>query len=61
MKFFYLLQKVINLNTSNIHGNILKNMFIKLYYDIYINCNEKVKSKTYDLYRKIMSINYKVQ
>ena len=61
IKFFYLLQKVINLNTRNIRGNILKNTFIKLYYNIYVNCNEKVKSKTYDLYRKIMSINYKVQ
>ena len=57
IKFFYLLQKVIKLNTSNIHSDILKNMFINLYYNIYINCNEKVESKTYDLYRKIMSIN----
>ena len=52
IKFFYLLQKVIKLNTSNIHSDIIKNMFINLYYNIYINCNEKVKNKTYNLYRK---------
>ena len=55
--FFYLLQKVIKLNTSNIHSNILKNMFINLYYNSNINCNEKVKRKINDLYREIMSIN----
>ena len=57
IKFFYLLQKVIKLNTTNIHSDILKKMFKNLYYNIYINCNEKVKSETYNLYRKIMSIN----
>ena len=57
IKFSYLLQKVIKLNTSNIHSDILKNMFINLYYNSNINCNEKVKSKINDLYREIMSIN----
>ena len=31
IKFFYLLQKVFKLNTSNIHSDILVNMFINLY------------------------------
>ena len=57
IKFFYLLQKVIKLNTSNIHSNILKNMFINLYYNSNINCNEKVKSKINDLYREIISVD----
>ena len=57
IKFFYLLQKVIKLNTSNIHSDILKNMFINLYDDGNINCNEKVESKIYDSYRKFMPIN----
>ena len=57
IKFFYLLQKAIKLNTSNIHSDILKNMFINLYYNSNINCNEKVESKIHDSYREIMSIN----
>ena len=52
IKFFYLLQKVIKLNTSNIHSDILKKMLINL-----VNCNEKVESKIYDLYREIIPIN----
>ena len=48
---FYLLQKVIKLNTSNIHRDILVNMFINLYDNSNIDCNEKVESKIYDLYR----------
>ena len=56
IKFFYLLQKVIKLNTSNIHSDILKNMFINLYDNSNIDCNEKVESKIYDLYREIMPI-----
>ena len=55
IKFFYLLQKVIKLNISNIHSDILKKMFINLHDISNINCNEKVKSKIYDLYREIMS------
>ena len=31
IKFFYLLQNVIKLNTSNIHSDILKKMFINLW------------------------------
>ena len=57
IKFFYLLQKVIKLNTSNIHSDILKNMFINIYDNSNINCNIKVESKIYDLYREIMPTN----
>ena len=52
LKFFYLLQKV-KLNTSNIHSDILVNMFINLYDNSNIGCNEKVKSKIYDLYQNL--------
>ena len=51
IKFFYLLQKVIKLNTSNINSDILVNMFISLYNNSNIDCNEKVESKIYDLYQ----------
>ena len=51
IKFFYLLQNVFKLNTSNIHSDILVNMFINLYDNSNIDCNEKVKSKIYDLYQ----------
>ena len=57
IKFFYLLQKVTKLSISNINSRILKNMFINIYNNSNINCNEKVKSKIYDLYREIMPIN----
>ena len=55
IKFFYLLQKVFKLNTSNIHGDILVDMFINLYDNSNIDCNEKVKSKIYDLYQNLRS------
>ena len=55
IKFFYLLQKVFKLNTSNIHSDILVNMFINLYDNSNIDCNEKVKSKIYDLYQNLRS------
>ena len=51
IKFFYLLQKVIKLNTSNIHSDILVNMFISLYNNGNIDGNEKVESRIYDLYQ----------
>ena len=54
IKFFYLLQKC-KLNTSNIHSDILANMFINLYNNSNIDCNEKVKSKIYDLYQNVRS------
>ena len=57
IKFFYLLQKVTNLSISNINSHILKNMFINIYDNSNINCNEKVKSQIYDLYREIMPTN----
>ena len=39
IKFFYLLQKVFKLNTSNIHSDILVNMLINLYDNSNIDCN----------------------
>ena len=54
IKFFYLLQKV-KLNTSNIHIDLLVNMFINLYDNSNIDCNEKVESKIYDLYQTLRS------
>ena len=51
IKFFYLLQKVIGSNIINIYSDILLNMFINLYDDNSIGCNEKVESKIYDLYQ----------
>ena len=54
--FFYLLQKVTKLSINNINSRILKNMFINIYNNTNIDCNIKVKSKTYDLYREIMPI-----
>ena len=41
IKFFYLLQKVTKLSISNINSRILKNMFINLYDNSNIDCNEK--------------------
>ena len=57
IKFFYLLQKVTKLSISNINSRILKNVFINLYDNSNIDCNEKVKSKIYDLYREIIKYN----
>ena len=57
IKFFYLLQKVTKLSISNINSHLLKNMFINLYNNSNIDCNEKVKSKIYDLYREIIKYN----
>ena len=57
IKFFYLLQKVTKLSINNINSRILKNMFINIYDNSNINCNIKVESKIYDLYREIMPIN----
>ena len=54
IKFFYLLQKF-KLNTSNIHSHTLANMFINLYNNSNIDCNEKVESKIYDLYQNLRS------
>ena len=51
IKFFYLLQKVIGLNISNIYSHILVNMFINIYDNSNIDCNEKVESIIYDLYQ----------
>ena len=52
--FFYLLRKF-KLNTSNIYSDIITNMFINLYNNSNIDCNEKVESKIYDLYQNLRS------
>ena len=59
IKFFYLLQKAIKLNLYNknkcIHNiNILTDIFINLYDNSNIDCNEKVESKIYNLYNSII-------
>ena len=56
IKFFYLLQKATKLGISNINSHILVNMFINLYDNSNIDCNEKVKSKIYDLYQHYVTI-----
>ena len=55
IKFFYLLQKVTRLNISNINRHILEKIFINLYNNSNINCNEKVEKKINDLYREIIN------
>ena len=45
IKFFYLLQKVTKLSISNVNSHILIDIFINLYKNSNIDCNEKVKSK----------------
>ena len=57
INFFYLLQKITKLSISNINSRILKKMFINLYDNSKIDCNEKVESKIYDLYREIIKHN----
>ena len=54
--FFYLLQKVTELGISNINSHILVNMFLNLYDNSNIDCNEKVESKIYDLYQHYVTI-----
>ena len=56
IKFFYLLQKVTKLGISNINSHILINMFINLYDNSNIDCNEKVESKAYHLYQHYVII-----
>ena len=51
IKFFYLLQKVNKLSIRNINNDIIINMFINLYENSNIDCNERVESKIYDLYQ----------
>ena len=51
IKFFYLLQKVFKLNTSNIHSDILVNMFINVYDNSNIIVMKKSKVK-YMIYIK---------
>ena len=55
IKFFYLLQKVTKLNISNINRRTLEKIFINLYNNSNINCNEKVENKINDLYREIIN------
>ena len=57
IKCFYLPQKVTKLSIININSRIFKKMFINLYNNSYIDCNEKIESKIYDLYREITKYN----
>ena len=50
IKFLYTTFYIL-LNTSNIHSDILVNMFISLYDNSNIDCNEKVESEIYDSYQ----------
>ena len=45
------------MNISNINSRILKKMFINLYNNSNIDCNENAESKIYDLYREIIKYN----
>ena len=51
IKFFYLLQKEIKLNKNIRNINVLIDIFMNLYGNSNIDCNEKVESKIYDLYQ----------
>ena len=53
-KFFYLLQKNIILNKNIYNISILMNIFMNLYDNSSIDCNEKNKNKIYDLYNNIV-------
>ena len=59
IKIFYLLQKVIEINISNIYSDILVNIFINLYDNSDIDCNKKNRNKLYDLYNNIVLNKYK--
>ena len=59
IKFLYLLQKVIEINISNIYSDILVNIFINLYDNSNIDCNKKNRNKLYDLYNNIVLNKYK--
>ena len=57
IKFFYLVQQSLVLqnvvkNICNV--NTLIDIFMKLYYNSSIDCNEKNKNKQYDLYNTIL-------
>ena len=54
IKFFYLLQKNIKLNKNIYNISILTNIFMNLYDNSSIDCNEKKKNKIHDLYNNIV-------
>ena len=57
IKFVYLLQKSLVLQNvvKNIYNaNTLIDIFINLYYNSSIDCNERNKNKLYDLYNTIL-------
>ena len=54
IKFFYLLQTNNKLNKNIYIINVLMNIFMNLYDNSGINCNEKNKNKIYDLYNNIV-------
>ena len=53
-KFFYLLQKEIKLNKNIRNINVLIDIFMNLYDNSNIDCNEKNKNKLYDLYNNVI-------
>ena len=60
IKFFYLLQKNIELNkniSSVYNVNVLTNIFINVCDNSSIDCNKKNKNKIYDLYNNIINSN----
>ena len=54
IKFFYLLQKNIKLNKNIYNISIFINIFMNLYDNSGIDCNEKNKTIIYDLYNNIV-------
>ena len=57
IKFFYLLQQSLvlpNVVKSICNVNTLIDIFMNLYYNSSIDCNEKNKNKLYDLYTTIL-------
>ena len=53
-KFFYLLQKEIKLNKNIRNVNVLIDIFMNLYDNSDIDCNEKNKNKLYDLHNNVI-------
>ena len=58
IKFFYLLQKIFKLNKNIYNINILINIFMNLYDNSGIDCNERNKTIIYDLYNNIVHNKY---
>ena len=54
IKFFYLLQKNVNLNKNIYNISVLINIFMNLYDSSNIDCNKKNRNKLYYLYNNIV-------